>query len=609
MVRVVLDNALARVTVPTTRPSRHFVVSLIDEASTLGPFDGMHIHLRETGLMGAVDMAPLVEVVKKHVEPGRPVTILGSGATVIPALGALMTGLQARAVLFSAGSPTDTVLPGVEVLYDPAEPEQQRDADAWRAAGAMTHAIIGLGAWPRRALEVPGFLQAVLRSDGAFALRQMVRAGRRSSAYLLMTLACRLRRRRAFKAEGILAQAAALDSPLRSVVLFELAETRRLRGQLRSALDAYRQALMLNPDSAWYWLRASETASTLTDARPDELAFAARAARRASNLAPDTPAIRLNQDSMPARQSVDPQAEAGWWLDLERQNFVAVRSALALLKHARPNDADSLIGMLEDVRQGKLAPDQLTLDRLLDCMADGTLIRLRHGTLEASSRLSLKVVTEEVLVDQEYGFYCATSEPRVVDCGVNFGLSLYSTLAAYPHARILGFEPNPELFELAQANIRRNGWQDRIDLRAIAISAEDGTANLYLSDEDDMAGSLTTRIADQGRPITQVEVEAHRLSRYLDRPTDFLKIDIEGVEHDVLAECCQKLDQVATLFCEYHHATGLAEDRLGQILKTLWDAGFDTHVTSSPWVRRKFPHTPGSVAGHPHSLSLFARRR
>ena len=88
MVRVVLDNALARVTVPTTRPSRHFVVSLIDEASTLGPFDGMHIHLRETGLMGAVDMAPLVEVVKKHVEPGRPVTILGSGATVIPALGA-----------------------------------------------------------------------------------------------------------------------------------------------------------------------------------------------------------------------------------------------------------------------------------------------------------------------------------------------------------------------------------------------------------------------------------------------------------------------------------------------------------------------------------------
>lgn len=414
-----------------------------------------------------------------------------------------------------------------------------------------------------------------------------------------------------------------LSSPLQTIIRFELAETQRQMGQLGRALDNYKTVVAERPNSAWYWLRASQTAFEASRdgaTASGTASFAAHAANQALSLDPEMAGAREQKAKLEAAGHWPPAGLATshfvgaaenrlWWKDLSRQEFVAVRCALALQDKALPKDALEIAGLLEMVRQGKLPPNRLTTDAVLNCMCSGSLLRLRHGTLEVSSRNTLKVLAEEILTFDEYRFHTENPAPRVIDCGVNFGLSLYSTKSQYPDARITGFEPHPEMFELAQANVRRNGWQDSIFLHQAAVGAKEGRATLYLAPEDDMAASLGSRLSEAGQTVKPVEVNVLPLSRFLQEPTDFLKMDIEGVEHEVLAECEAALANVETLFCEYHHTPESSKDRLSQITSILWRARFDSYVTGSPWVARKYADSPVEAAQNNHSLSIFARKR
>ena len=54
---------------------------------------------------------------------------------------------------------------------------------------------------------------------------------------------------------------------------------------------------------------------------------------------------------------------------------------------------------------------------------------------------------------------------------------------------------------------------------------------------------------------------------------DFLKLDIEGAEYEVLQDCQKELRDVQNLFVEYHSPAS-SEQRLSRILEILSGAGF-----------------------------------
>ena len=297
-----------------------------------------------------------------------------------------------------------------------------------------------------------------------------------------------------------------------------------------------------------------------------------------------------------------------FWTRASRQEFVTLRAALQLIKAARAEDAVAIVAMFDDLAYGNQLPDTFTLDKVLDKMMTGPLLRLPNAVIEISNRNSLKVLAEEILVHEEYYFESARPAPRVIDCGVNFGLTLAYVKSLYPQAQIIGFEPHPQMHALASRNIERNGWQD-ISLHKEALSAAEGTATFYLADLDTMGASLTTRLKETGQPVTPVDVRTVRLSDYLQEPTEFLKMDIEGAEYDVLSECEAQLGNVQTLFCEYHSRPAENEETLTALLGVLNRAGFSYHIARSPWVERKYALRPGNAVMNGYSLSIFARNR
>lgn len=165
---------------------------------------------------------------------------------------------------------------------------------------------------------------------------------------------------------------------------------------------------------------------------------------------------------------------------------------------------------------------------------------------------------------------------------------------AYPQARIIGFEPDPAIFPYCQENIVRNGLKNVQLVQAAVVGR-------------DVGGDLLLR--RQIRHWTKYEVPCVRLREYLIEPVDFLKMNIEGAEWEVLADSEDCLREVREMVIEYHHLPGLPRT-LHKILELLHCQGFEYLVNdfgseSNGGVYPPFRLTPESR----YYLLIYARRQ
>jgi FkbM family methyltransferase len=150
---------------------------------------------------------------------------------------------------------------------------------------------------------------------------------------------------------------------------------------------------------------------------------------------------------------------------------------------------------------------------------------------------------KEIFIDEIYK-QTLTGRPYIIDCGANIGLSVIYMKRLYPEAEILAYEPDEENFKLLMMNMGSFGYQ-HVDCRKEAVWKEDTV--LQFSNE----GSMSSKIEMTGGGNTR-DVRAVRLKNLLSRKVDFLKIDIEGAEYEVLRDAADSLGQVSHLFIEYH---------------------------------------------------------
>ena len=114
----------------------------------------------------------------------------------------------------------------------------------------------------------------------------------------------------------------------------------------------------------------------------------------------------------------------------------------------------------------------------------------------------------------------------VVDAGANIGYM--SVLAAAAGARVIAFEPNPELLPILRQNVGTMG-----DVRPIALGGRKHTSVLITPD----ASARNTGLARLGDASDGggVLVEVSTLDAELQgRSVEVLKLDVEGSEHAVL---------------------------------------------------------------------------
>jgi FkbM family methyltransferase len=173
----------------------------------------------------------------------------------------------------------------------------------------------------------------------------------------------------------------------------------------------------------------------------------------------------------------------------------------------------------------------------------------------------------------EYFFSTSASRPRIVDCGANIGIAILFFKTLYPDCEIVAFEPNSQTFEALSDNVRDNNLSG-VTLHHCAVGASDGTATFY-AEPDDPGSALSSLFVERGRTPSEV-VHIVRLSSYITAPVDFLKIDVEGAELDVLRElhAAGKLAMVREMVIEYHHHIRSTDDNMSVLLGVLENAGF-----------------------------------
>lgn len=194
---------------------------------------------------------------------------------------------------------------------------------------------------------------------------------------------------------------------------------------------------------------------------------------------------------------------------------------------------------------------------------------LQHK-VEFVDAASFQFIKNEIFNLQIYKFNCSNKKPYIIDCGANIGLSIIYFKQLFPDAEIVAFEPDNKVFKVLKNNIKAFGFTDVTPVKKACWNSET-TLQFYSEGAD--AG----RAAKDFDSKNIIEVETISLRSYVDKKVDFLKIDIEGAENEVLHDISDLLINVDRIFVEYHSFIG-KEQVLSEILSILKSAGFRVNV-------------------------------
>lgn len=197
---------------------------------------------------------------------------------------------------------------------------------------------------------------------------------------------------------------------------------------------------------------------------------------------------------------------------------------------------------------------------------------------------SFKLCNYELFQSEMYKFKANRPNPCIIDCGANLGMSIIYFKQLYPEASIIAFEADDYIFNFLQKNVNSFGYKD-VELINKAVWNCDDTLSFIAE------GGAGGRIEEETTSGKYKKVVCTSLKKYLTgRKVDFLKIDIEGAEYEVIQDCKSELKNIDYLFIEYHSMPDRKQN-LHKILKIVQKAGFSYHIkeaytTKYPFIER-----------------------
>ena len=162
--------------------------------------------------------------------------------------------------------------------------------------------------------------------------------------------------------------------------------------------------------------------------------------------------------------------------------------------------------------------------------------------------------------------------PKVVyDLGANIGAASLYLAAHFRQARFFGFEPLPGNFEVCVRNFQN---LPQSTVYPWAVGARSGPVSFDFSDADPRGGRVAGVSSSEGGPTPKrLEVELFSVEDLVNAkklpPPDFLKIDVEGAEVDVLSGLGKHARAVDWMLVETHGTEPLAG-----CLRWMLDNGF-----------------------------------
>jgi FkbM family methyltransferase len=175
---------------------------------------------------------------------------------------------------------------------------------------------------------------------------------------------------------------------------------------------------------------------------------------------------------------------------------------------------------------------------------------------------------EDLFVKTTLKFEADHPAPRILDCGANIGLATLYFKKLYPRARVVAFEADPVIHAVLSKNLLRNGAADVETVNA-ALWTTTGEIEFWCEGADSGA---VGRVSDLRRPTRLVP--SLRLRDVLEKEqVDLLKLDIEGAEQAVLADCEDAMGNVRAMCLDLHEFDPLRRSA-PSVLGLLERAGF-----------------------------------
>lgn len=208
-------------------------------------------------------------------------------------------------------------------------------------------------------------------------------------------------------------------------------------------------------------------------------------------------------------------------------------------------------------------------------------IQMMGYDLQYSDLMSVCTQWRDMFVDGALEFQPGSSAPRILDCGANVGLASLFFKRRFPHARVTAYEADPALFNLLRANLSNNGASE---VETIHAAVWTSTGELTFRCEGTDAGMIDT-LPGVVSGFARV-VPSRRLRDVLAaEPVDLLKLDIEGAEDAVLADCEPVLHHVRAIVMDLHEFDPLAR-QAPRVLDRLTRLGYVYAIDdllAQPW--------------------------
>ena len=209
----------------------------------------------------------------------------------------------------------------------------------------------------------------------------------------------------------------------------------------------------------------------------------------------------------------------------------------------------------------------------------GSLKVLNHE-LKYIDNASFVFIYKEIFLEKIYKTSNMGKSPYILDCGANIGLATIYLKNQYPESEIVAFEPDREVFTALKDNILSYNFKD-ITLVDKGLWSHDGEIEFFSE------GADGGRVRSNEDTENIVKIKTTKLSNYINKKVDLLKIDIEGGEFEVLKEIKDKLHLVDRIFIEYHSFVG-EKQCLPELLQILKDAGFHLNI-NTPGLKSQSP--------------------
>ena len=180
---------------------------------------------------------------------------------------------------------------------------------------------------------------------------------------------------------------------------------------------------------------------------------------------------------------------------------------------------------------------------------------------------------KEIFEEKIYEFKPQETHSVILDCGANMGLSILYFSKYYPNSEIITFEPDEDVIPFLEKNIQSQNLNN-VELLKVGVWTD--STNLEFYTDHGLGGRMDVKYKDsEAKTIKTV-----RLRKFLNRPIDMLKMDIEGPEYLVLKDCEDLLKNVSNIFVEYH--SFFDEDQeLDELLALFKRNGFRYHLKES----------------------------